>query len=545
LREHPPILLELNKIYRQSDHEFIDLLNKIRNNECSATDLDRLNAHYRPDFVPKKDDRYITLTSHNQQADSINREQLAKLPGRTHRLTAIVKDEFQQGAFPADEVLALKVGAQVMFVKNDSGEERRYFNGKIGTVKDILQGKDQVVVGFDDGSDEVSVRRETWENVRYRYDKGENKVEAEVLGTFSQFPLRLAWAITIHKSQGLTFDRAVIDAGTSFAAGQVYVALSRLTSMDGLVLKSKIPAPAIRTDPQVVDFMRRTLQEDQLPDLLETCQREHMGQILLQSFRWTSLVETAEKLQRALPERKIENRTGAEDYFTSLVHALKGQERVANKFITQLHAWLAGREKPDYEHICERTKSAAAWFLPQFYESVILPTQAHIESWKGKKRAKKYTDELRAMLLDFRRKKGQLDHCLCIAEMLTRNGDIPPDAPLRPEKPKDGALEKDAATRKQPKKNTKDISLDMFRDGLTVEEIAARRGMAVGTIHGHLIHFVGAEIGPEKLIDPKKLEKLLHVLRKNPGKSSSEIKKILGDAYSYPDIKLGQKVLSP
>jgi len=543
LREHPPIILELSKIYRQSDQVFIGLLNKIRNNECSAADLDQLNVHYRPDFVPKENDRYITLTSHNQPADTINREQLAKLPGKMYGLQALVKEEFQQGAFPADEMLDLKIGAQVMFIKNDSGEERRYFNGKIGTVKDVLLDKEQVVVGFDDGSDEVSVRRETWENVRYRYDKGEDRVDAEVLGTFSQFPLRLAWAITIHKSQGLTFDRAVIDAGTSFAAGQVYVALSRLTSMDGLVLKSKIPMHAIRTDPQVVDFMRRTLPDDQLADLLETCQRAYMGQILLQSFRWTNLVETAEELQRSLPERNIENRAGADDYLSSLVHALKGQEKVANKFVTQLHALLGGQDRPDYERICERTKSAAAWFLPQFDESVILPTQRHIEAWNVKKRAKKYTNELRAMLLDFRRKKEQLAHCLSIADILTQDGDLAPavEALGKTERSKDGSSK---TANPGTKKDTKTVSLDMFMDGLSAAEIAEQRGMVVGTIYGHLIHFVGTEIEPEKLIEPKKLEKLLDVLRRNPGKSSSEIKMILGAAYSYPDIRLGQKVLS-
>src|SRR5690606_35205799 len=166
-------------------------------------------------------EQYITLTSHNRLADALNQAQLAKLPGTMHTVKALIKDEFQQGAFPADEVLPLKVGAQVMFIKNDSGEDRKYFNGKIGTVKELPLDKHQVVVGFNDGSDDVVVRRETWENIRYKYDKGEDKIEEEVLGTFSQFPLRLAWAITIHKSQGLTFDKAIIDAGTSFAAGQV------------------------------------------------------------------------------------------------------------------------------------------------------------------------------------------------------------------------------------------------------------------------------------------------------------------------------------
>ncbi len=543
LREHPPVMLELSKIYRQSDSVFIGLLNKIRNNQCTPLDLDQLNVHFRPDFEPKEGEQYITLTSHNRLADALNQEQLAKLPGTMHNVKALIKDEFQQGAFPADEVLPLKVGAQVMFIKNDSGEDRKYFNGKIGTVKELPLDKHQVVVGFNDGSDDVVVRRETWENIRYKYDKGEDKIEEEVLGTFSQFPLRLAWAITIHKSQGLTFDKAIIDAGTSFAAGQVYVALSRLTGLEGLVLKSKIPMHAIRTDFQVVHFMQRMLADDQVAEVLETCQRNYMGQILLQSFRWTHLVEHAIELKKSLSERNMESKADAEAYFELLVHALKEQEKVGNKFVTQLYAMLSDKSKLDYVKICERTKSAVAWFLPKFDEGVLFPTQGHIEAWKVKKRAKKYTEELKSMLLDFRRKKEQLVHCLTIADILTQDGDLSQqvNAIHKTEKTKDNSL-KDT-TDEDVVKDTKSISLDMFLDGLTVEEIAAKRDMVVGTIYGHLIHFVGTEIEAEDLIDTDRLTKLLDVLRKNEGKSSSEIKMILGDDYSYPDIKLGQRVL--
>jgi len=449
LREQPPVMLELSKIYRQSDPVFIDMLNKIRNNQCATADLEDLNRHFRPDFVPEGDDRYITLTSHNQQAEAINRDRLAKLPGRAQQVKARIKDDFQSGAFPADEVLSLKVGAQVMFIKNDSGEERRYFNGKIGTVRELHldngENNAQVVVGFDDGSDDVAVRRETWDNIRYKYDKREDKIEEQVLGTFSQFPLRLAWAITIHKSQGLTFDRAVIDAGTSFAAGQVYVALSRLTALDGLVLQSKIPPQAIRTDPQVVQFMQHMLAEDQIPAVLEAAQRSYMGQVLLRGFRWAELTETAEELRRSLAERSIPDRIGVERHLDILIYCLKEQEKVANKFTTWLQQMLNANDKaePDYAKICERTKSAVAWFLPRFVEEVVLATQEHIGVWKAKKRTKRYTEDQKAMLSSFLRKKEQLEQCLTIANILTRNevlsADV--DAIRQTEKPKNKASE--------------------------------------------------------------------------------------------------------
>lgn len=543
LREHPPVILELRKIYRQNDSYFINLLNDIRNNKCTAEDLEKLNTHYQPVFSPTDDEQYITLTSHNRLADAINQEQLAKLKGTMHNVKAVVKDDFQQSSFPADEMLPLKVGAQVMFIKNDSGDERKFFNGKIGTVKELHLDRHQVVVGFNDGSDDVVVRRETWENIRYKYDKGEDKIEEEVMGTFSQFPLRLAWAITIHKSQGLTFERAVVDAGTSFAAGQVYVALSRLTGLEGLVLKSKILMHSIRTDAQVVEFMQRMTSETEVAEILEVCQRNYLGQIVLQSFRWGVLVESVDELIGSLAKRNIDSKEAALEYLGSLSAVLKEQEKVANKFVTVLYMMLRDKEALDYGKICERTKAAVAWFLPKLNDDVLLTMQEHIEAWEIKKRTKKYVQELRSILLDFRRKKEQLAHCLTIADILTQDGDLSHQvqALSQPEKTKDSTVK--APADEDAVKDTKTISLALFLDGLNVDDIAEKRGMVAGTIYGHLIHFVGNEVEADDLIDSAKLDKLLQVLREHDGKSSSEIKIVLGEDYSYPDIKLGQRVL--
>lgn len=543
LRENPSVLLELNKIYRQSDGDFIRLLNNIRNNNCTAADLELLNAHYREDFKPGDNEQYITLTSHNKLAESINQERLMQLAGTMHNVKAVVKDEFQNSSFPADEVLPLKINAQVMFIKNDSGEDRKYYNGKIGTIKELNLDKHQVVVSFTDGSDDVTVKRETWENIRYKYNKGEDKIEEEVMGTFSQFPLRLAWAITIHKSQGLTFDKAVIDAGTSFAAGQVYVALSRLTSLEGLVLKSKIPMHSIRTDAQVVDFMQRMNSEGKVDEILQICQRNYLGQILLQSFRWNALVEGTSEIKESLSSRNIDSKAEALLYLEKMLGVLQEQEKVANKFITQLYAMLSDKQALDYDKICDRTKSAVAWFLSKFDVEVLLATQEHIEDWKIKKRTKKYVEELRSLLLDFRRKKEQLNHCLTIADILTQSGDLSTvvDEVNRLEKSKDSSVrmsDDDEVT-----KDTKTISLDMFMDGLTIDEIAKKRDMVAGTIYGHLINFVGTDIEAEELIDEAKLKKIVEVIESNPEKSSSELKMILGNDFDYPDIKIGQRVV--
>lgn len=541
LRSSSLVKLELQQIYRQNDENFIHILNNIRNNKCTNEDLAQLNSHYVDGFVPSNEDQYITLTSHNKLADQINQEELVKLKGRLHNVKAIVKDDFQQGSFPTEETLALKEGAQVMFIKNDVGEDRRYFNGKIGFVKELNLEKHQVLVGFKDGSEDVVVRRETWENIKYNYNKGEDKIEEQVLGTFSQFPLRLAWAITIHKSQGLTFERAIIDAGTSFASGQVYVALSRLTGLQGLVLRSMIPSHSIRTDAQVVSFMDQLMGTDKVDEVLKKCQRAYLGQILLQSFRWNLLSEAVVDIAQTLPDRNIDNKAGVEAFFVKLTQDIKQQELVAHKFVTQLYSMLSDANNVDYDKIAERTESAVNWFLPKMKGDLLELTEQHIEDWKIRKRTKKYIQELKALLLDFKRKYEVLQHCLTIAKALTKDESLDVIS-LNPSKVKDDTVQ---SVDDSPEKelDTKEVTLAMYQDGFDIAQIAAKRGLVEGTIYGHLINFVGEEIEAEELIERSKLDKIIQVLNENEGKSSSEIKMILGDDFSYPEIKIGQKFL--
>ena len=541
LRSSALVKLELQQIYRQRDDHFIHILNNIRNNKCTAEDLEKLNSHYVDDFVAPKNEQYITLTSHNKLADQINQEELVKLKGTLHNVKAIVKDDFQQGSFPTEEILALKEGAQVMFIKNDVGEDRKFYNGKIGFVKELNLSKHQVVVGFKDGSEDVIVKRETWENIKYNYNKGEDKIEEKVLGTFSQFPLRLAWAITIHKSQGLTFEKAIIDAGTSFAAGQVYVALSRLTGLEGLVLRSKIPSHSIRTDLQVVEFMNQVMDSNEMDEVLKQCQRSYLGTILLQSFRWNILTEGVAELLATLPDRNIDNKAGVEAFFAKLAQDVKQQEAVAHKFVSQLYNMLADPDHIDYDKIAERTLSAVNWFLPKIQHDLLDVTEQHIKDWEIRKRTKKYIQELKVLLLDFRRKYEVLQHCLTIANALTKDETLE-TIQLNPTKVKDDTV-KVSEDISEKELDTKEVTLGMYQDGFDIAQIAAKRGLVEGTVYGHLIHFVGEEIEAEELIDKSKLAKIVQVLRDNVGKSSSEIKMILGEDFSYPEIKIGQKVL--
>ena len=246
------VSIELKHIYRQKNEVFIKILNEIRTNTLSDTSAKILNKNYNPSFSPSKDEGYITLTTHNNRANLINNSELNKLKIRPVFFNAIISGKFSENAFPNAERLELKVGAQVMFIKNDSSTEKRYYNGKIGIITAI--SKETVTVQCANEADEIVTEKETWSNINYSINEETKAIKEEMIGAFSQIPLRLAWAITIHKSQGLTFERAIIDAEASFAHGQTYVALSRCTSLEGLVLKTPITRSAIINDSTVSVF---------------------------------------------------------------------------------------------------------------------------------------------------------------------------------------------------------------------------------------------------------------------------------------------------
>jgi ATP-dependent exoDNAse (exonuclease V) alpha subunit len=243
-----PAHLELNKIYRQKEERFINLLNNIRHNNMDDYDFELLQERYDPEAA-RYQDGLITLTTHNRTADNMNQQKLAEIESEAMVFEGEINGDFNEKALPAEKALNLKEGAQIMFIKNDI--EKRYFNGKLAKIKRIA--KDEIIVEFEDGN-ELKIERETWKNIRYNLNRDENQIEEEEIGSFKQFPIRLAWAITIHKSQGLTFDKLAIDAGASFAAGQVYVALSRCRTFDGLTLLSRIYKNSILSDERIVAF---------------------------------------------------------------------------------------------------------------------------------------------------------------------------------------------------------------------------------------------------------------------------------------------------
>jgi hypothetical protein len=280
LRQTPYVSIELTHIYRQSDQRFINLLNSIREKTITPDQLADLNKRYIPDFSPSDTEGYITLSTHNHTAQQINSQKLAALKAKPRTFTATVEGDFPAHAYPTEERLELKVGAQVMFIKNDISRDKRYYNGKIGRITDI----DDDVIVVDSGGEDIEVYPADWSNIRYSLDPSTKEIKAEPIGTFRQFPLKLAWAITIHKSQGLTFEKAIIDASGAFAHGQVYVALSRCKTLNGLVLRAPIPSRSIKTEQTLEDFHEEVQQHIPTQQQLHESKRTNQQTLLQDLF---------------------------------------------------------------------------------------------------------------------------------------------------------------------------------------------------------------------------------------------------------------------
>lgn len=326
LRDEPPLYIELNHIYRQNDDEFIRILNNIRNNAVDYHDLRMLNDRLVTDFHPGPEDNYITLTTHNYRADAMNSRALAALPGEYHEFTGEIKGDFNNKNLPAEYTLRLKPGAQVMFIKNDVGELRRYFNGKIGTVTRIADKKIYVKPAGE--KEEIQVEREVWKNIRYALNPENGKIIEEETGSFSQYPLRLAWSITIHKSQGLTFEKAIIDAGSSFAPGQVYVALSRLTSLDGLILKTPIHESAILTDEKAAAYCNKAGRYQHLEAILKEEQGNFLANYHSKKLDPLPLMRDINELHVAVMKKKGKESAEAAQYLQELMMALSSFQEV-------------------------------------------------------------------------------------------------------------------------------------------------------------------------------------------------------------------------
>lgn len=361
IETYPLVYIELTKIYRQKDESFIHILNGVRNNILDDKGYSLLHQQYKPDCIVSSMPDYITLTTHNQKADEINNQAITKINAALHQFKATIKGEFSEKAYPADETLELKVGAQVMFIKNDTDKTKRYFNGKIGTVSSIEE--DKIYVICSDDTEAIEVSKYEWENIRYNFNKSSNKVEEEVMGSFIQYPLRLAWAITIHKSQGLTFERAIIDAGKAFASGQVYVALSRCTSLTGMILLSKITSSSLRTDERIIDF---SIAQSKvvLPEVLHTDKHIYQSKLILDLFSLSSAATIINESIECINKHLIDFNPEAADSITGIAESFFQLVTVSQKFDTQLQGYLQTEVLPeDNNPLQERIAKATAFYI--------------------------------------------------------------------------------------------------------------------------------------------------------------------------------------
>lgn len=362
LRKTEYVTIELKHIYRQNDQLFIDLLNKVRENRLDSFVLNELNKRYIPDFDTESEGGYITLTTHNYQAGVLNDSKLEKLPGKPHSFKATIKDDFPETSYPNVSELVLKKGAQVMFVKNDISKEKLFFNGKIGKVEEF--GHDFIVVRCKGDDFPINVELVEWQNVKYTLDDETKEIQETVIGTFQQFPLKLAWAITIHKSQGLTFDRAVIDAQAAFAHGQVYVALSRCRTLEGLVLSSKIDQKCIVENPSITDFVKETEKNQPGQKQLEESRKAYQKMLLTDLFNFTTLVRNLNYCIKVTEEHKESILGNPREKFENALTGIRSDlVEVSEKFQPHLDKLFSGEaDAESNSFLQERVMKAAEFF---------------------------------------------------------------------------------------------------------------------------------------------------------------------------------------
>jgi len=558
VEQYPPVYIELTHIYRQSDAVFIDILNDLRHNKVTASGMQLLNKHVRPGFEVAQNPGYIVLTTHNAKADGLNARTLEAIPDAAETYHAEVTGDFPEKIFPIDETLVLKTGAQVMFVKNDTSPERLYFNGKMGVIRSLSEG--EIFVYFAEENVTIQVDRYEWQNIRYSVDENTKEIVEEVIGTFVHYPIKLAWAITVHKSQGLTFDRAALDVSDVFMPGQAYVALSRLRSLDGLVLLSTFRMNGMQTDNDVLDFASQKADEATLSATFETESRLFIRDFLLDTFQWNGLVsgwkEHTESYRKEAKGDKAKNAMWAQQQLTQLAECAQS----ARKFQSQL-SHLFSATDPDLAFALLRFEAAISYFQPLLEKIVeaVFWKMEEVARWKKGRQFYQELEELetdltRCLLRMFRGRdmlavvqkrqpleKGTFTDVYAgyresirkrVREAFReRNGGT--DTPNYGSK---GKTKKDPA---EKKKSTIIQTYELWCEKRSVREIAELRNLTVQTINGHIAKLVEARaIALHDVLPEARMKELAAIFEGYDEPSLGPLKERHGDDFTWDELKL-------
>ena len=483
LRNSDYYCIELKSVYRQTDQRFIDILNRVRTGDVTHSDLDELNSHHVADFRPAQGDNYIQLVTHNRMADAINQREMAALSADTFMFDAKVTGTFPEDAFPTSRQLEIKKGAQVMFVKNDP--DKRFINGMLGEVEEVSD--DSIRVRLSGKDNIVKVEPTAWENIRYHMNEETHKIESTKIGSFMQYPIKPAWAITIHKSQGLTFDKAVIDAHEAFSPGQAYVALSRCRSLDGMVLSEKLTQRAIITDSIVDEYMNGAVQD------IDALARN----INFEPFDYDRTTKETTVAKNANGHVTVVN--------TNVFDALK-------EWRTQV-ASVAG--VPAYVVMYDRTLAELANALPE--------RTSELDSIHGLGPVKieKYGQALLDVIHSSRNASNSR------FDSIAKETEAPILEPVKKEKEK--------------KEKTWVITYKMYKEGKTVMQIAQERSLTETTILGHLARYVeSGDIDVHKLVSNDVIEKVSAYMSSRNGEAVAikEVFEYFNETISYGDIRL-------
>ncbi|MBX2946146.1 MAG: helix-turn-helix domain-containing protein [Cyclobacteriaceae bacterium] len=548
LHHAPFVYIELDKIFRQQDNSFIHILNNLRHNVISESDIEELNRHFQPEEAIKNIKEIITLTTHNYKADELNRKALLELKAPSHYYTATLEGDFPESMYPVLPQLELKEGAQIMFIKNDT-EGNAYVNGKLATVKSLSD--DQITVSMAETHETYTLKKETWENKKYTINANTRELDDEVVGTFVQYPIKLAWAITVHKSQGLTFDKAIIDVDQAFADGQVYVALSRLRSLNGLVLRTKINPRVIGTNPTIVAFSEQHNNPQKLLPELKARQQDFAFEMLTKTFDFETLVKEIRFLKKGQADDPS-NALSVKPLLTQLEQSLEAEKETTGKFKRQLDNLL---QQNDRITLLERIRKGSTYYKNLLYKN-LNDLLHHIAETKQRKRVKTYLSSLNDLDQSLSKKIEEVDKAALLTQAILEGKDpeglsalaekraairnemlrevdkkIPP-AVAKPRKKKSTRVKKDD-------RSTYDITLEYFNAGLTLPQIAHERGLAIGTIESHLAKAVETgRIQITRFMPEDRIEEIMKAIEDLPDPfSSKELYEKLMGKFSYGELR--------